>query len=98
MFVYSEYDPVVPMELAQYSSENSQDIVMPPIKCMKWHYDTIQEVHKRRYLLRVRWKKIVVLIIQKFENHLVHVYDSQAIFPFTISILYVLLHCMTTFC
>ena len=46
------------MELAQYSSEDSQDIVMPPIKCMKWPYDTIQEVHKRRYLLRVSRKEI----------------------------------------
>ena len=53
---YSDYDPVVPMELAQYSSDDSQEIVVPPIKCMKWHYDTIQEVHKRRYLLRVRRK------------------------------------------
>lgn len=52
------------MELAQYTSEDSQDIVMPPIKCMKWPYDTIQEVHKRRYLLRVR-KKIIERKLQE---------------------------------
>ena len=62
----SEYDPVVPVELAQHcSNDDSQDIVMPPIKCMKWHYDTIQEVHKRRYLLRVSGCDKYYCLIQK---------------------------------
>lgn len=45
-----DFAPVVPKELRHHMRPSS---LHPPIKCIKWNYGAIREIHKRRYVLRV---------------------------------------------
>ena len=41
---------MVPKELRHHMRPSS---LHPPIKCIKWNYGVVREIHKRRYVLRV---------------------------------------------
>ena len=45
-----DFAPVVPKELRHHMRPSS---LHPPIKCIKWNYGAVREIHKRRYVLRV---------------------------------------------
>jgi hypothetical protein len=49
-----DFVPVVPKELRSHMSVSCLHL---PIKCIKWNYGNIKEIHKRRYVLRVSTKQ-----------------------------------------
>ena len=41
---------MVPTELRSHMNDSNRHL---PMKCIKWNYGNIREIHKRRYVLRV---------------------------------------------